>query len=243
MLARILPWRRRQQTGSKGASAGSLETTHRETEVKTLRGSPISFAVPTDPPSPGTLTARTTTCRDCTSALDHPSNATATEARHPMPRAGTVLPYDEVGTVHWRRDLDAALRQTADGGPPVLVLFQEVPGCGGCKRFGTTVLSDPVISSAIEQAFVPVVVFNNRHSDAKTLQRFREPAWNYQVVRFLDGDGRDIIPRKDRVWTKFELAARMISALEAAGRTPPQYLEDTANASNVDPLDIAFGDT
>ena len=34
----------------------------------------------------------------------------------------------EVGDVAWGRDLDAAIAGAGDGGAPVLVLFQEVPG-------------------------------------------------------------------------------------------------------------------
>ena len=44
---------------------------------------------------------------------------------------------------------------------------------------------------AIEDAFVPVVVFNNKGGkDAQLLKRFNEPSWNNPVVRFLDGSGK-----------------------------------------------------
>ena len=53
-------------------------------------------------------------------------------------------------------------------------------------------------------------IYNNRGGkDAEIRKLFNEPAWNYQVVRFLDKDGEDIIPRKDRVWTKGELLKRI----------------------------------
>ena len=52
-------------------------------------------------------------------------------------------------------------------------------------------------------------------------KRFKEPAWNYQVVRFLDAEAKDIIPRKDRVWTIEALAMRMVEALEKHGRKTP----------------------
>ena len=72
-----------------------------------------------------------------------------------------------------------------------------------------------------------MLVHNNRSGgvDAKLLKRFQEPAWNYQVIRFLDADGNDIIPRKDRVWTTKGVAARMIQALTAANRPIPQNLK------------------
>ena len=61
------------------------------------------------------------------------------------------------------------------------VLFQEVPGCEGCQKFGREVLSQPLIVEAIEDLFLPVVVYNNldQGTDAKLLQRFKESAWNY----------------------------------------------------------------
>ena len=39
--------------------------------------------------------------------------------------------------------------------------------------------------------FIPVLVYNNRSSgmDGELLDRFDEPAWNFQVIRFLDRDG------------------------------------------------------
>ena len=39
----------------------------------------------------------------------------------------------EVGLVQWGRDLDGALKKSSETGRPVLVLFQEVPGCSGCQ--------------------------------------------------------------------------------------------------------------
>lgn len=79
----------------------------------------------------------------------------------------------------------------------------------------------------IEREFVPVLVRNNvPGKEAEIRKRFGEPAWNYQVVRFLDADGKDLIPRKDRVWDIVALAARMKKALAAAGRKVP---EDLAN--------------
>lgn len=82
---------------------------------------------------------------------------------------------------------------------------------------------------AIETLFEPVVIYNNQGGeDAKVLRRFREPSWNYQVVRFLDEGGQDIIPRKDRVWTLNALAKRMVEALEKKERQVPLYLKALA---------------
>jgi hypothetical protein len=115
----------------------------------------------------------------------------------------------------------------------VLVLFQEVPGCSGVRRFGREVLTNPDLVRGIEEEFIPMLVYNNRPGgmDRELLERYREPAWNFQVIRFLDADGRDIIPRQDRVWTTRGVAARMVAALQAAGRPVPAYLARLARQS------------
>jgi len=66
--------------------------------------------------------------------------------------------------------------------------------------------------------------------DQKLLNRFKEPAWNYQVIRFLNAAGHDVIARKDRIWTTSGVASRMIEALMAANRPVPEYLKDLAKA-------------
>lgn len=87
-------------------------------------------------------------------------------------------------------------------------------------------LTNPQLVRAIEEEFIPILVYNNRSGgmDLELLQRYREPAWNFQVIRFLDADGRDIIPRKDRVWTTLGVANRMVKTLEALKRPVPDYL-------------------
>ena len=136
----------------------------------------------------------------------------------------------EVGLVRWGRDLDAALKRSAETGRPVLVLFQEIPGCAGCRAFGQNVLTSPLLVEAIEDEFLPVLVYNNRRDgmDKKLLNRFKEPAWNYQVVRFLNARGSDLIPRKDRIWSLGGIASRMIEALKETNRPIPKYLEAVA---------------
>lgn len=131
----------------------------------------------------------------------------------------------EVGEVSWGRDLGDALAASAESGKPVFALFQEVPGCAGCKQFGADVLSNPAIVDAVHEAFEPLLIHNNTGGpDAQVLALYGEPAWNYQVVRFLDSSGADLIPRKDRVWETGPLAIRMVKVLETAGRPVPAYL-------------------
>ncbi len=132
---------------------------------------------------------------------------------------------EEVGTVRWERNHDAALTAARKSGKPVFALFQEVPGCAGCKQFGRDVMAHPLISEAVEELFTPLLIHNSKGGpDREILERYKEPAFNFQVVRFLDGNGRDIIPRQDRVWTTEGIAARMIETLEKAGRPVPEYL-------------------
>ncbi len=133
----------------------------------------------------------------------------------------------EVGNVQWGRDLVLALKNSADTGKPVLVLFQEIPGCSGVRKFGREVLTNPSLVEAIENEFHPVLVYNNRKGgmDEKLLKHFNEPSWNYQVIRFLNAYGQDIIPRRDRIWTLSGVASRMIEALTVANRPVPNYLK------------------
>ncbi len=139
----------------------------------------------------------------------------------------------ELGNVGWERSLDAGLAEAARSGRPVFLLFQEVPGCATCVGFGETVLSDPLMVEAIETEFVPVAIYNNRPGDdARVLKRFGEPPFNNPVVRFVDAEGRDLVPREPRVWSKRGIAARMGEALRAAGRPVPPYLALLAPASS-----------
>lgn len=135
----------------------------------------------------------------------------------------------EVGDVAWGRDYHGALELSRQNGKPVLVLFQEVPGCIGCQNFGQEVLTHPLLVEAIEDLFIPILVFNNRAGkDAELLQQFGEPSWNFQVIRFLDRNGNDIIPRKDKVWSVSGLAQRMITVLEKYNLQVPLYLKAIA---------------
>lgn len=52
------------------------------------------------------------------------------------------------------------------------------------------------------------------------------------MVRYLSANGKDVIPRAAGVWTTKGTAARMIAALNAAGRPAPQYLHFVAGDSS-----------
>jgi len=93
-------------------------------------------------------------------------------------------------------------------------------------------MSDPDLVKLIEAHFVPVAIHNNNRDpkspDTVILKKFKESAWNYQVIRFIGADGKDLIPRKDRVWTKKGVAERMIEALEKSKRPVPPDLQKIA---------------
>lgn len=132
----------------------------------------------------------------------------------------------ELGDVKWLRELKAALTESQRTGRPVLALFQEIPGCATCTSFGDGPLSHPLLVEAIESEFVPLAVYNNRAgADADVLARFREPAWNNPVIRFLDAQGRDVLPRRDGVYGTHAVADRLVAAIRAAGRPVPEYLQ------------------
>ena len=96
-------------------------------------------------------------------------------------------------------------------------------------------MSQPLLVEAIEDHFIPVVVYNNKPEDAATLKAFQEPSWNNPVVRFIDKDGKDVIKRQAGVYSASGLAKRMIASLKAANRDVPAFLKTVSRswASNL----------
>ncbi|MBK9630139.1 MAG: thioredoxin family protein [Saprospiraceae bacterium] len=95
----------------------------------------------------------------------------------------------ELGKVHWIRSIQTAQRHAKSSGKPILILFQEVPGCLTCQNYGSEVLSHPLMVEAIESYFVPLAIFNNKGgSDREVLEIFKEPSWNNPVVRIVSHD-------------------------------------------------------
>ena len=75
------------------------------------------------------------------------------------------------------------------------------------------------------------MVHNNRKGkDAEILKQFNEQSWNNPVVRYLDFSGKDVIQRKDRVWTTGPTIDRMVAALKASKRDVPRFLESLATS-------------
>ncbi len=132
----------------------------------------------------------------------------------------------ELGDVNWLRDFDHAVETSRSSGKPILVLFDEVPGCSTCVDYGRTALSHPLIVEAAEDLFVPVAVYNNvEGKDRAILTSFREPTWNNPVVRIIDADRNELTPRHANDYSVSGLASAMVSALEAQRPgSAPEYL-------------------
>lgn len=141
-----------------------------------------------------------------------------------VPRVRPDQPV-ELGDVRWRRDFHASLDEARRLERPVLVLFDEVPGCSTVVGYGRSVLSHPLVVEAAESLFVPVVVYNNVEGmDREVLRAFDEPTWNNPVVRLIDADRKALAPRLDGDYTVGGLATHMTRALGEAHEPVPQWL-------------------
>lgn len=130
----------------------------------------------------------------------------------------------ELGLVKWERSYETALKKAKESNKPVLILFQEVPGCSNCTRFGNDVLSHPLLVDAIENEFVPLCIYNNKEGeDAKVLKKFNEPAWNNPVVRIINGDETELTIRMGDFHPK-EIVTGMVAALKKEKKKVPEYL-------------------
>ncbi len=142
--------------------------------------------------------------------------------------AATTNP-PELGIVTWHRGYDAAKAEAKRTGKPLLLLFDEVPGCSTVNAFGHDVLSDLVVADAAD-LFVSVFVSNNEGGDdRRVLDHFDEPAWNNPVVRFIDVDERELAPRLEGADRRVHLLTRMVQALQTAKQTIPSWLQAAAD--------------
>jgi len=132
--------------------------------------------------------------------------------------------HRELGEVAWLRDHDRGLALAAEQGKPVLLLFQEVPGCSTCVNFGQDVLTHPLMVELIADRFVPVAIFNNRPGpDAEILRRYGEASWNNPVVRFLGPGGAELLPRLANRYDALGLYEKILAVLEMLGADLPGY--------------------
>ncbi len=132
---------------------------------------------------------------------------------------------EELGQVHWQRDLTKAQQLSKQFDRPILILFQEVPGCSTCKRYGNLVLSHPLIVEAIETYFIPLVIYNNvGGKDRQTLSFYGEPSWNNPVVRIVGADKKDLLPRLSGNYAPSGLLSYMLEGLAKSGAPVPTFL-------------------
>ncbi len=130
----------------------------------------------------------------------------------------------ELGRVPWVRDLPKVLANAKKSGKPVMLLFDEVPGCGTCKQFGTGPLSHPIVVDA-SALFETAVVYNNVPGDEEQiLKKYKEPTWNNPVVRFVDSTGKDLMARHADDYSTGGLIRAMVAALRASNQPIPNFL-------------------
>ena len=140
----------------------------------------------------------------------------------------------ELGQVDWIRNFDEAAARANQQNKPLLVLFQEVPGCSTSSGYGNNVLSHPLIVEAIETLFVGVAIYNNhKGEDERVLNSFGEPSWNNPVVRIMTPERKELTSRLSGDYTKPGLVRAMITALENNNKTVPPYLSLLAQELNV----------
>jgi len=133
--------------------------------------------------------------------------------------------HKELGDVHWYRDYETGLKIASKENKPVLILFQEVPGCATCRNYGSNVLSHPLIVETIENYFVPLTIFNNkRGKDLDVLTTYNEPTWNNPVVRIVNGKGKDIVKRVSGNYSEAGLVDAMMEGIIQSGELVPEYL-------------------
>jgi hypothetical protein len=133
---------------------------------------------------------------------------------------------EELGAVNWNRGYQKTSKLAESQNKPLLILFQEVPGCATCVGYGQRVLSHPLVVEAAETLFVPLAVYNNiSGEDADTLKKFREPTWNNPVVRIVSESGQNLVPRLAGDYAISGLVGNMVKALEATRRPVPVWLE------------------
>lgn len=147
--------------------------------------------------------------------------------------ASAATPH-ELGDVPWSRNLDAARMEAARTGKPVLVLFNEVPGCSTVNVYADDVLTDPFVLDAAA-LFVAVFVSNNdfdgEHGavDRAAIARYAEPTWNNPVLRIVDANGAMLAPRITHDLGRAGLLRAMVTALDKASREVPPWLRIVAD--------------
>lgn len=132
----------------------------------------------------------------------------------------------ELGHVDWLRNFNEAKEKAVKENKPLLVFFQEVPGCSTASGYGKRVMTHPLIVEAVETLFVPVAIYNNVGGhDREILNSFNEPTWNNPVVRIITPEGKPLSPRLNGDYTRLGLVNSMVTALKNNNVPIPKYLE------------------
>ncbi len=132
--------------------------------------------------------------------------------------------HRELGDVAWYRDFNEALGLSASNNKPILLLFQEIPGCSTCVNYGQDVLSHPLMAEVIKEHFIPLAIYNNHEGhDAKILMQFGEAPWNNPVVYFLDAAANPIISKLDNRFQPLALHEKIVEVMAKLGIIEPPY--------------------
>ncbi len=132
----------------------------------------------------------------------------------------------ELGKVHWLRSFDEAQAKSKSESKPMLILFQEIPGCQTCRSYGSEVLTHPLIVETIETYFIPLAIYNNKGGeDAAVLKRYNEPAWNNPVVRVVDQSGKDVVSRLNGNYSTAGLVSTLTQSIIKNKGSAPAYLQ------------------
>lgn len=145
----------------------------------------------------------------------------------------------ELGKVSWFRSYEHALALSKEKSKPILLFFQEIPGCSTCVNYGREVLSHPVMVEIIENEFIPLAIYNNKLGpDEEVLWLYNEPAWNNPVAHFIDENGKDIIEKLDNNYHPLAMLNKIIDTLLKTKGEIPNYIIAFKNE-----LLIRYGET
>ena len=131
----------------------------------------------------------------------------------------------ELGKVSWHRDYDEALLLSKNTNKPILLFFQEIPGCTTCVNFGRNVLTHPLMIEVIENEFIPLAIYNNKGGkDAEILRKYNEPSWNNPVAHFIDSNGNNIISKLANNYEPLSMYNKIVEVLQKTKGEIPDYV-------------------
>jgi hypothetical protein len=91
-----------------------------------------------------------------------------------------------------------------------------------------------------ETLFTPVMIRNNVDGYEQVIRdRYKEPDWNYPVTRFIDAAGKDLIPRRDQLFSIGHMTHRAVKSLQAAERPVPDWLASLWDETSSEKVQMA----